>query len=598
MKYILPLLAAACLTACSLDEENPSAMSTQDEWTTAAGYEKKINDCYYDFIRIVYGQAEDTYFMCAEAGTDIWQDATVGGGNGGWSQILRYAGFGSSTGMLSEGYSGFYGTLSACNGAIAYADKVQGLTEQQRDELVAEAHFIRAHALFNIVENFGGKYLPLAPVTSPVTSLTCSTVNEFYGAIIADCEFATQHLPVKARIQGTVTRAAAYHLLAKACLTYSTYTDQMSNVVPLSASESKAMLEKANTAADYLINNGASMGVRLYDDVREVFADENNKTNAEALFVVTHSSVTALNPRGNYFNRVWKHANAFAQNQAGIYLEGVEYSYNTTANGCKVPILPKGNCYMCPSKYMLDLYGKKDLRYDAFFNDTYYANKPNDATGKAYSWTAADAKHYGLAETRVGNAAYNIALGDTAIYISREKKTQAERDACRYAIYNIDDNYADPANPQRFFPSLTKLASFSMLGGKPNKPYTWNDCIIYRLGETYLLSAEIKWRLGDNSGAAQRVNAVRNRACEGHDHSMDVTAADITEDFLLDEDARELIGEWQRFMTLKRFRALPRRIKKCNPQITDVPEHLYLRPVPDAEILLIENASEYQNPGY
>lgn len=59
---------------CSLDEFNPSGISTEQEWSTPAGYEKKVNDCYFDLVRIVYGQAEDTYLMVAEGGTDIWQD--------------------------------------------------------------------------------------------------------------------------------------------------------------------------------------------------------------------------------------------------------------------------------------------------------------------------------------------------------------------------------------------------------------------------------------------------------------------------------------------------------------------------------------------
>lgn len=41
---------------CSLDEFNPSGISTEQEWSTPAGYEKKVNDCYFDLVRIVYGR--------------------------------------------------------------------------------------------------------------------------------------------------------------------------------------------------------------------------------------------------------------------------------------------------------------------------------------------------------------------------------------------------------------------------------------------------------------------------------------------------------------------------------------------------------------
>jgi len=595
--FFMICLLALTLCACSLEEENPSAISTDKEWSTAEGFEKLVNGCYYDLIRIIYGQAEDTYIICSEAGTDIWQDARDGS-NGNWSKALRYTDFGASVGMFNEGYSGFYGTLSQCNAAIYYANKVTGLSQSEINQLVAEAYFIRAHCLFNIVEYWGGKYLPTAPMTDPVTSLPCSSINEFYDVILSDLEFAIQNLPIKQTVLGHVTRAAAYHLYAKACLTYSTYTDGLGGATSLTASESKELLQKAKSAADYLIDNQTSLGVKLYDDVADVFDENNNKNNSEALFIVCHSTVQAYNPRGNYYNRAWKHWTAYNNASDGIFLDGIKPSYSTSVNGYSVPKLAKGNCYMCPSKAMLDLYSAKDTRYHEFFNDTYYINKPNN--GNYYTWSKSDVARFGLSENRVGNSNFDILTGDTAIYISRDKYyTQAERDAKRYAIYNVDDNYANQTQPLKFFPSLKKNDCPSLYcGTNPSKPYSAADCIVYRLGETYLLSAEIDWRLGDNASAAQRVNVIRNRACVNKDHSMDVTSSEITQDFLLDETARELIGEWQRWQTLKRFRAFESRISKMNPQISSFKSEYYFRPVPAAEILLLTNGEEYQNEGY
>lgn len=599
--FSLSLISIMMFTyGCSLEEYNPSGISTEEEWSTAAGYEKKVNDCYFDLVRIVYGQAEDTYLMVAEGGTDIWQDTNPDGSNGNWSKILRYEDFGASCGMLNEGYSGFYGVLSACNAAVYYANKVTGLSADRLNELLAEARFIRAHALYNIVEQWGGKYLPLEPMNSPISVLTCSSVNDFYKVILEDLDFAMKYLPISQEVRGHVTRAAAYHLYAKACLTYSTYTDGLGNVTPLTEAESKDYLEKAKTAADYLIEHALELGVRLYDDIDEVFDENNNKTNEEALFIVTHSTIQAYNPRGNYYNRVWKHAEAYNNNTAGIYLAGMTPSYETNINGYEVPKLAKGNCYMEPSKYMLDLYVEKDGRYKAFFKDTYYVNNATNEDNTAYTWSEGDAQHYGLSTERVGNPDFDITLGDTAIYISRKTYTQEERDACRYAICNIEDNYADPKKPLKFFPSLKKADCPSLYAGtNASKPYSAADCIVYRLGETYLLSAEIYWRLGDNNMAKERLNTLRNRACINHDHSLDITKEQVTQDFLLDEYAREMIGEWNRWMTLKRFRAFETRLAKANPQITKFDKSIhYLRPIPTAEILLIDNPQEYQNPGY
>ena len=600
--YLYMTIAASTLigamSSCDLEEENPSAISTSQEWATAAGYEKLVNGCYFDLVRIVYGQAEDTYIITSEAGTDIWQDAK-GGSNGNWSRALIYSNdFGANTSMFQEAYSGFYGTLSQCNAAIAYADKVQGLKEDAKNALAAEAHFLRAHVLFNIVEYWGGKYLPLEPTSSSVTNLPMSTVNQFYDAILEDLDFAKKYLPISQSVYGHVTRAAAYHLDAKAALTYSTYTDGLGNCEAIDNAKKTELLNRAKQSADYLISNASSLGVRLYNNIEEVFDENNNKTNAEALFVITHSTIQSLNPRGNYYNRAWKHWDSYNNASDGIGMSGMTPTYNpvTTVNGDAYR-LAKGNCYMTPSKYMFDLYGEKDGRYKAFFIDTWYINNPNN--GNEYKWTAADAKRFGLSEARVDNAAYNISKGDTAIYIPRGKNlTQAQRDALRYATYNLEDNFKDPANPGKFFPTLKKnLCTNLFCGTNASKPYSAADCIIYRLAETYLLSAEIAWRLGDNVTAAQRINAIRNRACIGHDGSMNVTANDINANFLLDENAREMIGEWQRWQTLKRFRLLLERLA-LNPQIVQKKEHLYLRPVMQQELNTIENPEEYQNPEY
>ena len=604
MKKIYSIIAfTACtalfsLSSCSLDEENPSAISTDQEWSTASGYEKLINACYYNMVRTVYGQAEDTYVICSEGGSDIWQDVR-GGSNGNWSKVLIYSNdFGSNTYMFDEAYYGFYGCLNQCNAAIEYAGKVQGLSDSEKNALAAEAHFLRAHSLFNIVEYWGGKYLPTSPTTSAIKSLPLSKVNSFYDVILADLDFAKQYLPVAQAVRGHVTRAAAYHLYAKAALTYSTYTDGLGNCDAISDARKTELLNAAKESADYLITNAATLGVKLYDNIEEVFDQNNNKTNAEALFIVTHSSIQALNPRGNYYNRSWKHWDSYNAANDGIGMAGLQATYNpvTTVNGEEYR-LAKGNCYMSPSKYMFDLYGAKDGRYAAFFIDTWYINKPN--SGTQYTWTENDAKRFGLDASRVDNAAFNINTGDTAIYIPRGKNlTQAQRDALRYATYNLEDNFKDPANPGKFFPTLRKNLCTNLFGGSnANKPYTYADCIVYRLAETYLLSAEIYWRLGDNNTAASRVNTIRNRACIGHDHSMDVSAGDITADFLLDENARELIGDWQRFETLKRFRLLLERLA-LNPQIQSKKSEYYFRPVMQDEINLIENGSEYQNSGY
>lgn len=74
------------------------------------------------------------------------------------------------------------------------------------------------------------------------------------------------------------------------------------------------------------------------------------------------------------------------------------------------------------------------------------------------------------------------------------------------------------------------------------------DWYIFRLAESYLLRAEAKFWLGDLTGAAQDLNAVRTRA-----GAAPYTAAEINIGTILDERARELYYEEPRKTELTRI---------------------------------------------
>lgn len=124
------------------------------------------------------------------------------------------------------------------------------------------------------------------------------------------------------------------------------------------------------------------------------------------------------------------------------------------------------------------------------------------------------------------------------------------------------------------------------------------DFILMRLGETYLLLAEAQMKQGKLNEAAASINVLRNRA-----NAPLVTAAQMNLDFILDERARELIGEENRRMTLMRTATLVDRATRLNSNTVLFPlngltsKHLLL-PIPQAEIDLNKDARLEQNPGY
>lgn len=140
------------------------------------------------------------------------------------------------------------------------------------------------------------------------------------------------------------------------------------------------------------------------------------------------------------------------------------------------------------------------------------------------------------------------------------------------------------------------------------------DWPLMRLGETYLLRAEARFRQGNNQGAADDINVLRDRAFKatrastGNTDLGRISAGDISLNFILDERVRELISEENRRVTLVRTNTLQERYKlngdvepyaPSNKVITGFDPNIHtLLPIPLTEIQLNKDADLKQNPGY
>lgn len=129
----------------------------------------------------------------------------------------------------------------------------------------------------------------------------------------------------------------------------------------------------------------------------------------------------------------------------------------------------------------------------------------------------------------------------------------------------------------------------------------WKDFMVMRLGETYLFKAEAQFKQGNLAGAAQTINILRTRA-----NAPQVSASDITMDFILDERVRELLAEENRRVTLMRTGTLVQRATDpahtqgtpANMATTGISQKHLLMPIPLTEIQLNSGAVLEQNPGY
>ncbi|CAH0123978.1 SusD-like protein BACOVA_02651 [Pedobacter sp. Bi27] len=164
------------------------------------------------------------------------------------------------------------------------------------------------------------------------------------------------------------------------------------------------------------------------------------------------------------------------------------------------------------------------------------------------------------------------------------------------ARYGKPVPFTGPDTLVNICPSTTKWGAFD-----PNDTFGYamiKDFILMRLGETYLLLAEAQVAQGKTAEAATTINVLRTRA-----NAAQVSAAEMTKDFILDERARELIGEENRRMTLMRTGTLVERTLRLNANdaskpITGLTTKNLLLPIPLSEIQLNKDAVLTQNPGY
>jgi hypothetical protein len=148
-------------------------------------------------------------------------------------------------------------------------------------------------------------------------------------------------------------------------------------------------------------------------------------------------------------------------------------------------------------------------------------------------------------------------------------------------------------------PKFRNVTSLGAAGSNATHPDT--DFPLFRLGDAYLIYAEAFLRGGGGTAeqALAYVNALRERAYG--DASANITAPDLTLDFILNERGRELLWEAHRRTDLIRFGLFTGgdyvwAWKGGSPAGTETGRHRDLYPLPASE--LSTNPNLTQNPGY
>ena len=605
--------------SCTLDEYNPSGYTMDALSASVEGYQTILNNVYFGMERALYGYGQ--FMQMTEGGTDIWTSQKNGD-----NLYLKY-GMGSdfANNMMANTLNCCYDGICYCNQAIVQANKVPFTTEEEKNQKVAEAHFMRAVYYYNLVEQLGGVTLQMSPVEDVDLHPGKDTPLDIYEkCIIPDLEFAVQWLSVEERTTRP-SKKSAMGMLARACLQSIEY-DSSKKYAQRALEVAKEMVEDCKAG-------GAALGVYMYDNIEDVFAESNNFENKEALW--KHRYVV-----GGVSNQAW----IMNQNNEQFYCPLTAFSaivFKTDIHsGNKYDGLSDyqiwgrraGGSFM-PSKHLMDLYvqedGTLDPRYHEFFQTQWTCNKD-----KGQSWSESQVKQFdkNLESPEISEMVPNATTGELVRqytkFVFDEKALEfirpgdegyaekiAEKKDSKILYVDYKDLYAedntvimdyhrdydntDVISPWlNFYPSLMKHNSSNYYVNNLSKKRlgNLNATFMMRTPEVFLIAAEADIYVNGGANAMQYINLVRERA------GAKALSGAATVETVLDERARELCGEYVRFYDLKRTGKLTSTyLKSTNPDVGQyfVDGKHEVRPFP---VSFLENLEEgggyYQNPGY
>jgi hypothetical protein len=501
-KILICTALIACATSCKksvLDENPPQIITADNLYVDYNGFENGINGLYSQ-ARLCRGGlsgVNDLNFTCNVIGVDNAY------GNYASTPETVFNSWGAfnnaSVAVYNEMWVYLYQTINAANTIIGRAPGNTTMTTDQKNQVMAEARFFRAWCYRHLTYLWGD--VPLVLTESSGTNIRTdydrNKVADVRAAMEADWLFAEQYLPVTSANDGKVLQGTAEHYLAELYLTEGQF------------SKAKIYATKVTTNASYaLITNRYGTNAKnpgtAYTDM---FVDGNSNRsqgNTEALWVLQNE----LNvPGGDGFNIMRRY---WVNRYYSITVKGTDGK--SVSPFLVVPEYgARGIGRLSPTKFALSLYA------------------PGDDRGSDFAWRFS----YAINNPAGIPKGYTLGQVITLDSVSKEKISNPNWPSTRKW------DYADPLDI--------------------NSSESFNDQVLLRSAETYLILAEADFDLSDLPGAAIAINAVRTRS-----HATPINASQVTLDFILDERSRELFSEEDRRYTLLRTNTWLTRTKLHN----------------------------------
>lgn len=599
--WLIATAAATLVTATGckdyLHEVNFSNTSTDSYYPTEQGFEDLVRSCY-PLLRGILQQRN-----LQIKGTDLVTDLYWSGGGAVQNALNAYdATFTPSQGDLLPFWTQLYEEIGRCNTVVSRAGKVQGMDATLLATRVGEAKFLRAYCYFNLVQQWGDVPMPLEETTSATKEATRVASKDVYTQIVKDLTDAEGVLPVTASDYGRATKGAAEFLLARVYLTRGWNFD---NALGGTAADFQSALKYADMViAQYPLAAKYSDLFPQHSQNPLLNANmKQNDKNPEIVFAVQYSddALTNDNPGGNAEPGNDAHSIWGGEVAAVPGYDGRTPLYNRTQE--KNIITPATYRMFDPqldSRYKWDFVSAQYAIVD--FNNFHPVKDDNSIT-----------INFKSGDTTVLFRPWN----DSATVQEKGKDAGGPKN---YAVINVTDyfNVSSTIIPAEVHPMMWKFWQPNIEYGDA---YGTLDQPLFRSAEAYLIAAEailkgatggalggadvyynkvLDRALGANAGATPHCAATPGALKSMDSVSYRATPGNLTIDMILDERARELLGENVRWYDLKRTGKLIERTTAMNPwaeKTGTIDKHFLVRPIPQSQMDLAHPKMD-QNPGY
>lgn len=545
--FVIALGIMGCDDEAFLTEEPADFFTVENAFSSPEQVDQVIIALYQHTRNMMV--ADGTYYHTLRGrGTDMFDAAAFRP----WDSFSNYANLTTETSNYEDIYGGFFRMVSKANTAL-YAANLENInwnSDDQKKGIIAQAKFFRAFAYRNLGELFGGVPIVDQVYNEAKYDFVRSSRIETYQFAIDDLESILNDLPETTSEGGRVVKGAALHYLSELYLALGIAKEE-------DGQDGQSDYNKSVSNASSLIDGST------YSLMTERFgarASEADKNVYWDLFKINN-----VNYQDGNTECVWAYQIDYAAYKAEDDYARLEFprDYGPVLRqlegmtGTAEDVGGRGVAFIVPTMYTIKTIWDGELSSGDERNDPVNIQRE-------YIYNDPNSDLYGQVLTE-----------------------------------DVMLNYEVPGFA---YPVFWKLSTDQFVGldEGENRSNLFRDAYAIRLAETYLLRAEAYYKLGQAGSAASDLNTIRARVnCD-----VMVSGGDLDLDLILDERARELMGEEYRWNTLLRMGGTVAvdRIRTLNQWPIDNSATLdfdfNLWPIPQSVIDRNKDAVIAQNPGW